>query len=54
MEARYRSKREDHGVGYKVHLTETCDADDPDLMPQVITTPATMQDRVMGAAIQQD
>jgi transposase len=53
-EARYSSKRETHGVGYKVHLTETCDADHPDLITQVITTPATTQDRVMGPAIHQD
>jgi hypothetical protein len=54
LEARYRSTREMHWVGYKVHLTETCDADHPDLMTHVMTTPATMQDRVMGPAIQQD
>jgi transposase len=54
LEARYSSKRETHWVGYKVHLTETCDADHPDLITQVMTTPATMQDRVMGPAIQQD
>jgi transposase len=54
LEARYRSKRETHWVGYKVHLTETCDADHPDLITQVMTTPATTQDRVMGPAIQQD
>jgi transposase len=41
-------------VGYKVHLTETCDADHPDLITQVITTPATTQDSVMGPAIHQD
>src|SRR5918992_361645 len=54
LEARYSSKRETHWVGYKVHLTETCDADHPDLITQVMTTPATTQDRVMGPAIQQD
>jgi len=41
-------------VGYKVHLTETCDVDHPDLITQVMTTLATTQDRVMGPAIQQD
>ena len=54
LEARYRSKRDAHWVGYKVHLTETCDANQPDLITQVITTPATTQDSVMGPAIQQD
>jgi transposase len=54
LEARYKSTREMHWVGDKVHLTETCDADHPDLMTQVMTTPATMQDRVMGPAIQRD
>ncbi len=54
LEARYSSKRETHWVGYKLHLTETCDADHPDLITQVMTTPATTQDSVMSPAIQQD
>ena len=54
LEARYSSKRETHWVGYKVHLTETCDADQPDLITQVMTTPATTPDCVMGPAIQHD
>jgi transposase len=54
IEARYSSKRDTHWVGYKTHLTETCDADYPDLITQVITTPATIQDSDMGPAIQQD
>jgi transposase len=54
LEARYSSKRETHWVGYKLHLTETCDADHPDLITQVMTMPATTQDSVMGPAIQQD
>ena len=54
LEARYSSKRETHWVGYKVHLTETCDAGHPDLITQVMTMPATTQDSVMGPAIQQD
>ena len=54
LEAHYSSKRETHGVGYKVHLTETCDADHPDLITQVMTTPATTPNSVMGPAIQQD
>jgi transposase len=41
-------------VGYEVHLTETWDTDQPDVITQVLTTPATTQDRVMGPTIQQD
>lgn len=54
LEARYGSKRETHWVGYKVHLTETCDAGRPDLITSVITTAATIQDCDMGPTIQQD
>ncbi len=53
-EARYSSKRETTWVGYKVHISETCDDDRPDLITHVLTTAATMQDSVMGPAIQQD
>jgi transposase len=41
-------------VGYKPHLTESCDVGQPDLITQVITTPATTPDGVMGPTIQQD
>ena len=54
LEARYSSKRETHWVGYKVHLTETCNPGQPDLMTQIITTPATAPDCVMGPAIVHD
>jgi len=54
LEARYSTKRDTHWVGYKVHLTETCDDDQPDLITQVLTTPATTQDSVMGPTIHQD
>ena len=54
LEARDRSQRDTHGVGDTRHLTETGDADPPDLLTQVMTTPATTPDRVMGPAIQQD
>jgi transposase len=54
LEARDSRTRETHGVGYQVHLTETCDVDHPDLMTPVMTPPATTQDRVMGPAIPQD
>src|SRR5688572_9876510 len=54
LEARYSSKRDTHWVGYKVHLTETCDPDQPDLITQIITTPATTPDCVMGPTIVHD
>jgi len=39
-EARYSTKRETHGVGYKVCLTETCDPGAPRLITTVHMTPA--------------
>jgi transposase len=53
-DARYSAKRDLQWVGYKVHLTETCDDDQPHLITQVITTPATTPDCVMGPLIHQD
>ena len=43
-EARYSTKREVEWVGYKVHLTETCESDTPHLIVNVETTPATTPD----------
>jgi transposase len=43
-EARYSTKREVEWVGYKVHLTETCDEEMPHLIVNVETTPATTPD----------
>lgn len=43
-EARYSSKRSMQWVGYKAHLTETCDEDLPHLITHVETTPGTLQD----------
>jgi transposase len=40
-EARYSTKRDVKWVGYKVHLTETCDEKTPHLIVNVETTPAT-------------
>jgi transposase len=54
LEARYCSKRDTHWVGYKLHLTETCDPGQPDLITQIITTPATTPDCVMGPTIVHD
>jgi transposase len=44
VEARYSKKRESEWTGYKVHLTETCDDDTPNLITDVTTTPATTAD----------
>jgi hypothetical protein len=54
IETRYSSKRSTNWVGYKAHLTETCDEGYPDLITQVSTTLATTSDFVMGAPIEQD
>ncbi len=51
-EARYGQKREIQWVGYKVHLTETCDEDRPHFITQVETRPATEQDNEATTAIQ--
>jgi transposase len=52
-EARYAIKRGRHWVGYKVHLTETCDADAPHLITQVHTTIAPAHDVEQLLTIQQ-
>lgn len=44
IEARYNIKRQTAWMGYKVHLTETCDPEEPHLITHVITTEATEQD----------
>lgn len=54
VEARYSNKRSTNWVGYKVHLSETCDEGYPDLITQVNTTLATTSDFVMGAPIEQE
>jgi transposase len=53
-DARYGKKRETTWVGYKAHLTETCDADTPHLLIQVTTTPAATADATALPAIQDD
>ncbi|MDP9480590.1 MAG: IS1182 family transposase [Actinomycetota bacterium] len=48
-EARYSWKREVNWVGYKAHLTETCDQEGPNLITDVRTTAATVPDlKVLG------
>jgi transposase len=53
-EARYATKRERHGVGYKVHLTETCDDEFPHLLTHVATTVAPASDMHQLATIHED
>ncbi len=52
-EARYATKRDLHWVGYKVHLTGTCDNEAPHLITQVETTIAPATDREQLARIQE-
>jgi transposase len=50
-EARYSVKRDTSWVGYKVHQTETCDAEAPRLIVNVETTVATVPDDNMLATV---
>ena len=51
LEARYSTKRSVEWVGYKVHLTETCDPATPHLIVNVETTLATTPDDNMLAVV---
>ena len=55
VQARYATKRELHWLGYKVHLTETCEAHatTPNLITQVHTTLATEPDVKATTPIQE-
>ncbi len=53
-DARYGRKRDIYWVGYKVHLTETCDEEKPHLITQVETRPAIEQDNEVTAEIQEE
>lgn len=52
-EARHSQKRSTEWTGYKVHLSETCAADTPNLVTNVLTTPATTPDSEALPSIQQ-
>lgn len=52
-DARYGKKRNTEWTGYKVHLTETCDDDTPNLITDVTTTPATTADSTVLPLIQE-
>ena len=49
VEARYATKRQTHWVGYKVHVTETCDAELPRVITQITTAAAPASD---GGAVE--
>jgi transposase len=53
VDARFSQKRQTKWVGYKAHLTETCDDDRPHLITHVETTLATTQDEQMTETIHQ-
>jgi len=53
LDARYRTKRETHWLGYMVHYTETCDPQQVSLITHVHTTPATVHDSQCTALIQE-
>ncbi|MFE3710764.1 transposase, partial [Streptomyces scopuliridis] len=50
-EARAAGKRDILWDGYKVHLTETCGPDSPNLITNVVTTMATVADSTMAGTI---
>jgi transposase len=52
-EARYGQKRDTEWTGYKVHLTETCDDDTPNVITDITTTPATTTDFAVLPSIQE-
>jgi transposase len=51
VEARFCVKRETAWTGHKVHLTETCDDDTPNVITDVATTPATTTDYEATAGV---
>jgi transposase len=53
-QARYGKKYTTRWTGYKVHVTETCEADQPHLIIHVATTPASTSDVSMTETIQAD
>ena len=53
LDARYRTKRDTHWLGYMVHYTETCDRKKVSLITHVHTTPATVHEAQCTALIQE-
>ncbi len=54
LDARYGKKRTTLWVGYKVHFTQTCDKDAPQLITHVETTQAPLPDEGALSAIHTD
>jgi transposase len=54
LDARFSIKRGLEWVGYKAHVTETCDADAPQVITHVETTPATTPDDAVTSTIHDD
>jgi hypothetical protein len=54
LEARWCQWTSQHWLGYKVHLTETCDPGYPDLITHVATVPAPVHDSGAAAGILAD
>jgi transposase len=52
-EARYAKKRSTSWVGYKVHMTESCEEDSPPLITHVETTPAPLLDHEVVPTVHQ-
>ena len=52
LDARYGTKRDQNWIGYKAHLTETCDPQAPRLITDVTTTSATVLDVATTETIQ--
>lgn len=51
LEARYGAKRQTEWVGYKAHLTESCDVDAPRLVTHVETTVASTPDSAVTTTV---
>jgi transposase len=51
VDARNGKKRATFWLGYKVHFTQTCDEDTPQLITQVETTPAPLSDEGVLSAV---
>lgn len=54
IEARNRTKRETNWSGYAAHLTETCQLAEPNLITNVVTTPATTADVEVTPTVHQE
>lgn len=54
LDARNGKKRSTFWTGYKVHFTQTCDEDAPQLITHVETTPAPLSDEGVVSTIHED